>query len=82
MQQEENRKPAVERRNTPRSGATAQDVRVHVELEGSTYTGSYSVSCGTLTVTFEDLQKSTPVRGMSTLILARQLLRELVRERE
>jgi hypothetical protein len=53
---------------------------VCVEVDGETYTGVYSVRGGMLVVTFAGASKEMRVGGMSQQIVARQLLRELVRE--
>ena len=82
MSAEENRSVTGERRSRPRAGTPSDEVSIGVELGGVVYSGSYRVARGTLTVTYEDAQKSVPMRGMSVIILARQLLRELVRERD
>jgi hypothetical protein len=57
-----------------------QDIPISIDLEGTSYAGTYHVAADNLTVTFGELRKSTPLKGMSEAILARQLLRELVRE--
>jgi hypothetical protein len=59
---------------------SVEDVPISVDLEGTSYAGTYQVSGGNVVVTFGKLRKSTPLKGMSEAILARQLLRELVRE--
>ena len=80
MPAEENRTVTGERRAASRVGTASEDVPIAVEIGGSIHTGTYRVARGTLTVTFNDAEKSVPMRGMSVIILARQLLRELVRE--
>ena len=52
---------------------------ISVEVDGKTYTGSYVVEGGTITVTYGLRKQSTHAQGgPSDVHLARRLLRELV----
>lgn len=53
---------------------------VQIEKNGKTYTASYSVDGGMVTVYGETDDKTTQLGGMDALPLARMLLGHLVRE--
>lgn len=53
---------------------------ITVESEGKTYTASYNVSKGVITVSTGLDSKSTQVGGLPPEHLAKLLLRELIRE--
>ena len=54
--------------------------KISVELDGKTYTGSYNVKRGVVTVSTLKGHKSTQVGGSPPEVIARMLLRELVSE--
>ncbi len=53
---------------------------VHVDVDGTAYSGSYTVQGRIVTVTFGTLERSRQLGGMSGEVLAMNLLREMVRE--
>ena len=50
---------------------------IQVTIDGETYEGSYEITGGTVRVQYDDLEKTGHWRDE---IMARQLLRELVRQ--
>lgn len=54
--------------------------KIRVEINGVTHSGSYTVASGIVTATYGVYQKATQVGGSPAQVIARTLLRELVRE--
>ena len=59
----------------------SQPQTISVEIDGKTYTGRYSVSGKVVSVSGAFGSKSTQVGNSPADVVARMLLRELVRER-
>ena len=64
----------------PSSQRPPADDEVQVEHKGKTYRGRYSVTGGVVTVTWSLLSRSTQIGGSAPAVLARMLLKELIRD--
>jgi len=58
----------------------AADREVQIEYKGKTYRGRYSVTGSVVTVTWSLESRSTQVGGSAPAVLARMLLKELIRD--
>jgi hypothetical protein len=64
----------------PSSQRPTADHEVQVEHKGKTYRGRYSVTGSVVTVTWSLLSRSTQIGGSAPAVLARMLLKELIRD--
>jgi hypothetical protein len=55
-------------------------IEITVEIDGKTYSGSYDVSGRVVTTYFAGGRKATQVGGSRAELVAKSLLRELIRE--
>jgi len=64
----------------PSSQRPAPDSEVQIEHKGRTYRGRYSIVGSVVTVTWSLQSRSTRIGGSAPAVLAKMLLKELIRE--
>jgi hypothetical protein len=62
------------------SHTSTRSYPVQVEVDGTSYSGTYTVQGRIITVTLGTLERSRQLGGMAGEVLAMNLLREMVRE--
>jgi hypothetical protein len=65
---------------SPRVQRPGPDEEVHIQYKGKTYRGRYSVAGSVVTVTWSLQSRSTQIGGSAPAVLARMLLKELIRD--